>query len=166
MIKNILPKQNVCDVLPITSQIARQIKPVGGFAQISARGWVRHHIGNQRHLDYLMYSLFVLHLITNEVLSSALLVLNEDNHGIQTRLAWERQDGVIKWKFFPRYWPFVRGFRRSPVDSPHKDQWRGALMFSLICAWTNGWTNNWKAGKFRHHRAHYDVIVMNKVVRV
>ena len=31
-------------------------------------------------------------------------------------------DVVIKWKRFPRYWPFVRGFHRSPVDSPHKGQ--------------------------------------------
>ena len=42
-------------------------------------------------------------------------------------------DDVIKWKHFPRYWPFVRGIHRSPVNSPHKSQWRGALMFSLIC---------------------------------
>ena len=28
---------------------------------------------------------------------------------------------------------------RSTVDSPYKGQWRGALIFSLICAWTNGW---------------------------
>ena len=38
-------------------------------------------------------------------------------------------DDVIKWKHFPRYWPFVRGIHRSPVNSPHKGQWRGALMF-------------------------------------
>ena len=38
-------------------------------------------------------------------------------------------DDVIKWKYFPRYWPFVRGIYRSPVNSPHKGQWRGALMF-------------------------------------
>ena len=25
-----------------------------------------------------------------------------------------------------------------PVGSPHKGQWRGALMFSLICVWING----------------------------
>ena len=43
-------------------------------------------------------------------------------------------DDVIKWKHFPRNWPFVRGIHRSPVNSPHKGQWRGALMFSLICA--------------------------------
>ena len=42
-------------------------------------------------------------------------------------------DDVIKWKHFSRYWPFVRGIHRSPVNSPHKGQWNGALMFSLIC---------------------------------
>ena len=47
-------------------------------------------------------------------------------------------DDVIKWKHFPRYWPFVRGIHRSPVNSPHKGQWRGVLIFSLICAWING----------------------------
>ena len=41
---------------------------------------------------------------------------------------------VIKWKHFSRYWPFVRGIHRSPVNSPHKGQGRGALLFSLICA--------------------------------
>ena len=41
---------------------------------------------------------------------------------------------VIKWKYFPRYWPFVRGIHRSPVNSPHKGQWRGALIlfFDLL----------------------------------
>ena len=51
-------------------------------------------------------------------------------------------DDVIKWKPFPRYWPFVRGIHRSPVNSPHKGQSRGALMFTLICARINGWVNN------------------------
>ena len=45
---------------------------------------------------------------------------------------------------------------------PHKGQWGGALMFSLIWAWINDWVNNREAGDLRHHRAHYDVIVMNK----
>ena len=40
-------------------------------------------------------------------------------------------DDVIKWKHFPRYCPIVRGIHRSPVNSPHKGQWRGALMFSF-----------------------------------
>ena len=38
------------------------------------------------------------------------------------------------FKYFPRYWPSVRGIHRSPVNSTHKGQWRRALMFSLICA--------------------------------
>ena len=61
---------------------------------------------------------------------------------------------------FPRNWPFVRDIHRSPVNSPHKDQWRGASMFSLICAWINSWVNNREAGDLRCHLAHYDVIVM------
>ena len=69
-------------------------------------------------------------------------------------------DDVIKWKHFPRYWPFARGIHRSPVNSPHRGQWRGVLMFSLICTWINTWVNNREAGDLRRHRAHYDVIVM------
>ena len=72
-------------------------------------------------------------------------------------------DDVIKWKPFPRYWPFVRGIHRSPETSPHEGQWRGALVFCLICAWINAWVNNPKAGDLRRHRAHYDVIVMESV---
>ena len=67
---------------------------------------------------------------------------------------------VIKCKRFPRYWPFVRGIHRSPVNSPQKGQWCGALIFSLICVWINGWVNNREAGDLRRYRAHYDVTVM------
>ena len=49
------------------------------------------------------------------------------------------------------------------VKSPHKGQWRGALMFSLICAWINDWVNNREAGHFRRHRGHYDVNVMTAI---
>ena len=69
-------------------------------------------------------------------------------------------DDVIKWKHFPRYWPFVPGIHRSPVISPHKGQWRGGLMFSFICVWTNSRVNNREAGDLRLYRAHYDVILM------
>ena len=65
-------------------------------------------------------------------------------------------DDVMKWKHFPRYWPFVWGIHRPPVNFPHKSQWRGVLMFSLIFAWMNGR----EAGDLRRHRAHYGVTVM------
>ena len=69
-------------------------------------------------------------------------------------------DDVIKRKHFPRYWLFVWGIHRWPGNSPHKGQWRWAMMFSLICAWINAWVNNREAGDLRHHRAHYDVIML------
>ena len=40
-------------------------------------------------------------------------------------------DNVIKWKHFPRYWPCVRGIHRSPMESPHKGQWRFDVFFDL-----------------------------------
>ena len=73
-------------------------------------------------------------------------------------------DEVIKWRHFQRDWPFVRGIHRSPVNSPHKGQWHGALMFSLISVWINGWVNNREAGDLRHHPAHYEVSVMRSCV--
>ena len=71
---------------------------------------------------------------------------------------------VIKWKHFPRYWPFVRGIHWSPMNSPHKGQWGGPVMCSLICAWTNGWVNNRDAGDLRRNHAHYDAIVMSRLI--
>ena len=74
----------------------------------------------------------------------------------------KQHDDVIKWKHFPRYWPFVRGIHRWPVNSAHKGQWRRALMFSLICLWINCWVNNCEAGDLRCHRGHYGVTVMKR----
>ena len=47
-----------------------------------------------------------------------------------------------------------------PVNSPHKGQWRGALMFSLIFVGLKGWINNREAGDLRRYRVHYNVTVM------
>ena len=51
-------------------------------------------------------------------------------------------------------------FRVPGTNSPHKGQWRGALMFALICVWINGWVNTREAGDLGRHRAHYDVTVV------
>ena len=82
-------------------------------------------------------------------------------HSIQETKTY---DDVIKWKHFPRYCPFVRGIHPWPVNSSHKGQWRGAFMFSLICAWINGWVNNREAGDLWRHYAYYDVIVLSHVL--
>ena len=73
-------------------------------------------------------------------------------------------DDVIRWKHFPCYWSFVWGIHRSPVNSLHKSQLHGALMFSLIFTRIKGWVNNGEAGDLRHHCAHYDVTVMDQEV--
>ena len=59
--------------------------------------------------------------------------------------------GIHRW---------LLGIHRSPVNSPHTDHWRGALMLSLTCVWANGWVNNQDAGDLRRHCSHYDVTIM------
>ena len=53
-------------------------------------------------------------------------------YGVINTYYFGGHDVVIKWKHFPHYWLFVRGIHRTPVNSLHKGQWRGALMFLLI----------------------------------
>ena len=71
-------------------------------------------------------------------------------------IAWWRH----QMETFPALLAFVRGIHRPPVNSPHKGQRRGALMFSLICAWINAWVNNRETGDLRRYRAHCDVNVI------
>ena len=73
-----------------------------------------------------------------------------------SKMAWWRHQMEI----FSALLAFVRGIHRSPMNSPQKGHWWGALMFSLICTWINGWVSNRGAGDLRRHRAHYGVIVM------
>ena len=89
------------------------------------------------------------------------MILTENNH-CPTK---QNHDDVMKWKHFPRYWPFAQGIHLSPVNSPHKVQWRGALMFSLIRAWLSGLVYTREAGDLRRHRTHYDVSAMTNWTR-
>ena len=102
----------------------------------------------------------VLHSATSTVCS-----------GLFKRIPWKETHVLLlnimtssNGNSFPRYWSFVRGIHRSPSDSPHKGQWRGALMFSLLCTWINVWANNRDAGDSTRHRAHYIVISQNSVL--
>ena len=77
-------------------------------------------------------------------------------------------DDVIKWKYFPRYWPFVRGIHRSPVtrsfdvffdlrlnerlrkqswgwwfETPSRPLWRHSNDFSRWWQWHIFATNNY-----------------------
>ena len=78
------------------------------------------------HLEYCL-------LINSEQFENAngLLFITKDvlschtcmcHHILAQLVLLTQHDDVIKWKHFPRYWPFVRGIHRSPVNSPHKGQ--------------------------------------------
>ena len=69
-----------------------------------------------------------------------------------------RHDDVIKWRHFPRYWPFVRGIHRwiPLTKASDAELWCflwSALQYTVVA-------NNREAGDSRRHRAHYDVTVM------
>ena len=112
----------------------------------------------------MLYSIVLDALETTDLIIDIVLLSNifkKPQQFVVCRMLmiWTPYDDVIKMKHFPRYWPFVRGIHRSPVNSPHKGQWRWALV--LICTWMNGWVNNGEASDLRRHRTHYDVIVMS-----
>ena len=119
-----------------------------------------HVIREKAHLMILPTCFSSTCLIGNHF-SSSEVSTDWHNLGVTCHICELWHDDVIKWIHFPRYWPFVRGIHRSTVNSPLKGQWRGALMFSLICGWINGWVNNREAGDLRRYRSHYDVTVMH-----
>ena len=108
-----------------------------------------------------IYQHYFEYYLELQQLNNKISVICEQIFYWYVRKTGNQHDDVIIWKHVPCYWHFVRGIHRSPVNSPHKGQWRVALMFSLIYAWTNTWGNNEDAGDLRRHRAHYDIIVIN-----
>ena len=67
-------------------------------------------------------------------------------------------DDAIKWKYFPRNWPFVR--ETGTGDFPTQRPVTQSFNVVFICVWINGWVKNREAGDLRRHRGHYDVNVM------
>ena len=68
-------------------------------------------------------------------------------------------DDVIKWKRFPRYWPFVQEVPGEfPTQRPVTQGFE--VFFDLRL---NKRLSNREAGDLRRYRARYDVTVMNDV---
>ena len=71
----------------------------------------------------------VLIIFVQYAIFASLLASNPEAKSVVPELTtrdnpwWRHQ----KEKNFPRYWPFVRGIDRSPMNSPHKGQWCGAF---------------------------------------
>ena len=52
----------------------------------------------------------------------------------------------------------------STVHSPHKGQWRGALMFVWSAPWINGWINNRGSGYLRRVLyIHYSDVILTPI---
>ena len=58
-------------------------------------------------------------------------IINHANH-----------DDVIKWKHFPRNWPFVGEFTGHRWIPHTKASDAVLLIFPLVCVWINDWVNN------------------------
>ena len=61
-------------------------------------------------------------------------------------------DDVIKWRHFPRYWPFVRGIHRSPVMFDVFFDLR--LNKRLSKQWWGWWFETLSPPLWRHRNAH------------
>ena len=70
------------------------------------------------------YSDVIMSAIASQITAASILFLTVCSDANQRKHQWSASlafhDDVIKWKHFQRYWPFVRGIHRSPVNSPHQ----------------------------------------------
>ena len=145
---------------------------IAGFKRLHAWGIGLYHHMTWRRTDYqqLMFSSENLEIYINACLLSVLSLqvpwlwrlstqdIEAWSPEIQVRCTWWC-DQMETCSALLAFWV---GIHRSPVNSPHKGQWRGALMFSLVCAWTNDLVNNRNAGDLGRHRARYDVNIMTR----
>ena len=101
--------------------------------------------------DHLEHGNAICHVLSQ-------IIERKERHTIQTQqfVTWWRR----QIETFSALLALCAGNSPVQVNSPHKRQWRGALMFSLIYAWINDWVNNREAGDLRRYRGHYDVNVM------
>ena len=115
-----------------------------------ANAWIKCN-GNKnfRHTDRIDYNKKCCYLRRRAWITLFII--------LQIRIMMMSSNGSI----FRVTGPLWREFAGRPGNPrTHKGQWRGALIFSLICAWINGWVNNRETDDLRRHRAHYDVILM------
>ena len=80
------------------------------------------------------------------------------------KICWHLLPTLTWWRHqmetFSALLALCEGNRRSPDGFPSQRPLARSLVFSLICAWTNGWANNRYVGDMRRHCTHYDVTVM------
>ena len=113
------------------------------------------------HIVLLIVMTVYLNLSNMTIHSNQFSVSSKLSVTVQYRIVMLIHDDFMKWTHFPRY--ICTGILLGESIAggyPHKGHWRGALLFYLICAWTNGSANNGDDGDLRRHCAHYDVTVI------
>ena len=89
------------------------------------------HLVSSRNTDHspqvasrLVILIGIMYLISPPNITNSDIRVNEQVHSIynsgNAKTSLPRYDVVIKWKHFPRRWPFVRGIHRSAVNSHTK----------------------------------------------
>ena len=129
-----------------------------GLIRVTSRTVILIYAQYEWKIQFLCWLIGLNHTLCNKASGQCLY----SHHCHPKVLSVCIDDYQIK-KHFPRCWPFMRGIHWSPVDSPHKGQWRGFFYVSLICAWTKGWANTRDTGDLRRPRAQYDVAAMHEV---
>ena len=124
-----LDQVKVCCSWPV-ARLCKGVGHVVAYAEIWSAGTVRGRI-----LSVIVYQNTGIPFTKGQYNAESFFRVTTSSRSGFRFIDHNPHDDVIKWKHFPRYWPFVRGIHRSPVNSLHKGQWRGTLMFSLICAW-------------------------------
>ena len=66
------------------------------------------------------------HTKNKKIKSTIYDYLKQHERCTNIELSWWRH----QMETFPCCWPFVRGIHLSPLDSSHKDQWRGCFLWS------------------------------------
>ena len=180
-----MPEKATSDVTmdtAITATIWRETQQIALIQTEMSFWW--NFVTESCHIDNFRLSLWWEFRQNDNISVSVVLMLEPECFGLSVSIPWLRmrwlfcfvshridyagQKGCLPHCIHKIWWrhhmetfsALLAICHRSPVNSPHKGQWRGALMFSSICAWMNGWVNNREAGYLRRHRDHYDVTVM------
>ena len=110
----------LCGNSPVTGQRSPARRSFDVFFDLRPKGWVNNWDAGDLRRHCAHYDVTVKFWST---VNSLFLWRQCNEHVIYTLFLWKQcHDDVIKWKHFPRYWPFVRGIHRSPVKSQHKGQ--------------------------------------------
>ena len=76
------------------------------------------------------------------------------------------KEHVMVWKHFSHYRPMVSEIHRWPINSPHKGQWYGVMMFSSLLAWTTCWKKQFRCRWSANHCTRMTSLRYGKILTI